>query len=56
MTEARTRPNALIAYGAGTDHLAPGPDVTIDDVTRAYEEQVGFVLRVVVAAGVAVGV
>lgn len=29
----------LIASGAGTDHLAPGPDVTIDDVIRAYEEQ-----------------
>jgi hypothetical protein len=26
----------LIASGAGTDHLAPGPDVTIDDVIRAY--------------------
>ena len=33
----------LIACGAGTDHLAPGPDVTIEDVERAYEEQVGFV-------------
>ncbi|OEO28166.1 dihydrodipicolinate synthase family protein [Devosia insulae DS-56] len=41
--EARGRSDALIAYGAGTDHLAPGPDVTIDDVIRAYEEQVGFV-------------
>ncbi len=30
---------AVIASGAGTDHLAPGPDVTIDDVIRAYEEQ-----------------
>lgn len=29
----------LIASGAGTDHLQPGPDVTIDDVIRAYEEQ-----------------
>ena len=29
----------VIASGAGTDHLAPGPDVTIDDVIRAYEEQ-----------------
>jgi len=28
-----------IASGAGTDHLAPGPDVTVDDVIRAYEEQ-----------------
>lgn len=41
--EARTRPDALIAYGAGTDHLIPGPDVSIDDIIRAYEEQVGFV-------------
>ncbi len=29
----------LIASGAGTDHLMPGPDVTVDDVIRAYEEQ-----------------
>ncbi|MBM3604252.1 MAG: dihydrodipicolinate synthase family protein [Alphaproteobacteria bacterium] len=29
----------LIASGAGTDHLAPGPDVTLDSVIRAYEEQ-----------------
>ncbi|WIJ25267.1 dihydrodipicolinate synthase family protein [Devosia sp. RR2S18] len=41
--EARTREDALIAYGAGTDHLAPGPDVTIDQIIKAYEEQVGFV-------------
>lgn len=41
--EARTRDDALIAYGAGTDHLAPGPDVTIDDILRAYDEQVSFV-------------
>ncbi|MBE7733440.1 dihydrodipicolinate synthase family protein [Devosia faecipullorum] len=41
--EARGREDALIAYGAGTDHLAPGPDVTIDDILRAYDEQVGFV-------------
>jgi hypothetical protein len=34
---------ALVAFGAGTDHLTPGPDVTIDDVIRAYEEQMGFV-------------
>src|SRR5688500_2134930 len=32
-----------IAFGAGTDHLAPTPSVTIDDVRRAYEEQVGYV-------------
>ena len=41
--EARTRDDALIAYGAGTDHLLPGPDVTIDQIIGAYEEQVGFV-------------
>lgn len=41
--EARGRSDALIAYGAGTDHLVPGPNVRIDDVIRAYEEQVSFV-------------
>src|SRR3712207_4906403 len=30
---------AVMASGAGTDHLAPGPEVTVDDVIRAYEEQ-----------------
>jgi hypothetical protein len=29
----------LIACGAGTDHLAAGPDVTVDDVIAAYEMQ-----------------
>ena len=37
---AKGRPGALIACGAGTDHLAPGPEVTVDDVIRAYEEQI----------------
>ena len=36
---AKDYPDAVIASGAGTDHLAPGPDVTVDDVIRAYEEQ-----------------
>ena len=36
---AKDHPGAVIASGAGTDHLAPGPDVTVDDVIRAYEEQ-----------------
>ncbi|WP_108662461.1 dihydrodipicolinate synthase family protein [Acuticoccus kandeliae] len=40
---AKARGHVRIAYGAGTDHLAPAPDVTIDDVIRAYEEQVSFV-------------
>ncbi len=30
---------ALLASGCGTDQLEAGPDVTIDDVIRAYEEQ-----------------
>ncbi len=41
--EASMRDDSLIAFGAGTDHLAPGPDVTIDDIIAAYEEQVGYV-------------
>ena len=41
--EARTRDDSLIAYGAGTDHQLPGPDVTIDQIIAAYEEQVGFI-------------
>ncbi|MGV8954345.1 MAG: dihydrodipicolinate synthase family protein [Cypionkella sp.] len=41
--EARTRDDALIAYGAGTDHLTAGPDVTIDQIIAAYEEQIEFV-------------
>ena len=31
---------ALIACGAGTDHLAPSPDLDADAVIRAYEEQI----------------
>ncbi|MBP1886300.1 dihydrodipicolinate synthase family protein [Sinorhizobium mexicanum] len=40
LAEARGRSGALIACGAGTDHLAPGPDVTIDDILKAYESQI----------------
>jgi hypothetical protein len=32
-----------VASGAGTDHLLPGPHVTIEDVIRAYEEQCAFI-------------
>ncbi|GAB3056059.1 dihydrodipicolinate synthase family protein [Virgibacillus ainsalahensis] len=35
--------NGRIACGAGTDHLAAGPDVTIDQVEKAYDEQCEFV-------------
>lgn len=40
LKEAAGRDDALIACGAGTDHLAPGPDVTIDTIIAAYEEQI----------------
>ncbi len=40
---ARSRTDELIACGVGTDHLAPSAGITIDDVIRAYEEQVEFV-------------
>ncbi len=43
IAEATSRPGAVIACGAGTDHLEPGPDVTIDDVIAAYELQVGAI-------------
>lgn len=39
LKEAQGREDALIACGAGTDHLQPGPDVTIDQIIAAYEEQ-----------------
>src|SRR5699024_8161035 len=35
--------NGLIACGAGTDHLEPNPNLTIDEVLAAYEEQCAFV-------------
>lgn len=39
LAEAASRDDALIACGAGTDHLAAGPDVTMDAVLAAYDEQ-----------------
>jgi hypothetical protein len=38
---AKARGGALVFSGAGTDHLAPEDAKTIDDVIRAYEEQIG---------------
>lgn len=43
LAAAKSRDGALIACGVGTDHLTPSPNVTIDDVLRAYEEQFAFV-------------
>ena len=37
--EARTVPGAVVFSGAGTDHLAATPDITLERVIAAYEEQ-----------------
>src|SRR5436305_10549613 len=37
---ARRRPGVKIACGAGTDHLDGNARVSIDDIVRAYEEQI----------------
>ncbi|MCC5982820.1 MAG: dihydrodipicolinate synthase family protein [Rhodobacteraceae bacterium] len=39
LAEAASRDDALIACGAGTDHLDPGAGIGIDDILRAYDEQ-----------------
>jgi hypothetical protein len=36
---AKDFPGALLGRGAGTDHLAPTDDITVDDVIGAYEAQ-----------------
>src|SRR4051794_12647119 len=43
VTAAKTKGNALVFSGAGTDHLAVEDAKTIDDVIRAYEEQIAAV-------------
>ena len=42
---ARGEANALVFCGAGTDHLAQTPTMTVDDVIRAYEEQCAAIER-----------
>src|SRR3982075_368355 len=42
---AKARGNALVFSGAGTDHLAPEDAKTVDDVRRAYEEQIPAVQK-----------
>jgi hypothetical protein len=37
---AKSRPGAKICCGVGTDHLEATADVTIDQIVRAYEEQI----------------
>ena len=41
--EAKTRPGAKIGFGCGTDHLEANDRVTLDDIIRAYEEQIEFI-------------
>src|SRR5437867_11996219 len=45
VAEAKTVPGAVLASGAGTDHLEPGPRVTRADVEAAYEEQCAWIER-----------
>jgi hypothetical protein len=40
LAAAREVPGAVVASGAGTDHLAPSPSLGVDDVIRAYETQI----------------
>jgi Protein of unknown function (DUF993) len=40
LAEAKSRPGAVVACGAGTDHLAPGAARTLEDVIAAYETQI----------------
>jgi len=42
---ARDVPGAFLASGAGTDHLEPGPRVSVTDVIAAYEQQFEAVER-----------
>jgi hypothetical protein len=43
VAESRTVAGAVLASGAGTDHLEPGPRVTLADVEAAYEEQCAWI-------------
>ncbi len=39
VAESRAIPGAVVASGAGTDHIAPDPALTIEDVIAAYASQ-----------------
>ncbi len=43
LAEAKATPGADLACGAGTDQLAPHEAHSLDDVIRAYEEQIGHI-------------
>ena len=40
---AKAHPGAIVASGCGTDHLAPEQARDVDDVIRAYEEQMAAI-------------
>ena len=40
LAAAKSRPGVKICCGVGTDHLDAGAKVTVDDIIRAYEEQI----------------
>jgi hypothetical protein len=42
----RELPDALVANGAGTDHLDPAQDRSLDEVKRAYAEQIEAIQKV----------
>ncbi|AZQ68194.1 dihydrodipicolinate synthase family protein [Silicimonas algicola] len=39
VAEAKTVPGAVVFSGVGTDHVAPSPDLTLDQIRDAYLEQ-----------------
>src|SRR2546423_10582471 len=43
---AKAKGNALVFSGVGTDHLAPDDAKNIDDVIRAYEQQIAAIEKV----------
>ena len=43
VAEARTVPGAVLASGAGTDHLEPSSRMTLAEVEAAYEEQCAWI-------------
>src|SRR5258705_13452164 len=43
VVESKTVPGAVLASGAGTDHLEAGPRGTMADIEAAYEEQCAWI-------------